>query len=548
MKTVWHLFERLHSKFKYFTAVKLTKKRPFIISAMQKPEFTEQETRLLTQAQRNICEYKASHTWNDTVAHFHLSSRSALSTVISRTAQGRVWHPGMTGRGDPLLGEVDTETFSNILEKASLEENLISSQHGLYIVSEILCARRRRYAELMKQMKCYQMAQSVNDVPEPTIAWLEGALKKIGYQLKTQKIIEESRRIYCHSLVIYNFYRKLAGELPDSPLLIFNMDETSLQTNRNFKAIVQSGAVALTTEKQASGHITVACCFNADNYSTKPFVILPNLQNVPADMQGFRHDVTFASSESGWMTANLFTIWCLHFVSEMSRYRQQVLKEYGLENRTITLIVDGHGSRINFNAAYILRQNNIKLICLPPHCTHAIQPFDLSLASPIKNQMKKNLENWAVYYPKAVIYNGHPTAKMRYLLVAAFLDAWRSKMTRSCITKAWRDTGLFPLDAEIPIKRTDLVRPTNANDNLLLPSPRKMKIGQKVLTSDDMLVNLFNFEKKASITTVNEIIPPNVVEVIALAYQQDLAVGKSLVPVPPWWVRTEDGRVLYSNI
>ena len=41
-------------------------------------------------------------------------------------------------------------------------------------------------------------------------------------------------------------------------------------------------------------------------------------------------------------------------------------------------IFDGHNSHISFEMAQAAVENNIHLLCLPPHTTHALQPLDVA--------------------------------------------------------------------------------------------------------------------------------------------------------------------------
>ena len=41
-------------------------------------------------------------------------------------------------------------------------------------------------------------------------------------------------------------------------------------------------------------------------------------------------------------------------------------------------IFDGHNSHISFAMAQAALENNIHLLCLPPHTTHALQPLDVA--------------------------------------------------------------------------------------------------------------------------------------------------------------------------
>ena len=50
----------------------------------------------------------------------------------------------------------------------------------------------------------------------------------------------------------------------------------------------------------------------------------------------------------------------------------------------IILTYDGHNSHITYNTAKMALDNNITLLCLPPHSSHALQPLDVGVFKSVK--------------------------------------------------------------------------------------------------------------------------------------------------------------------
>ena len=71
-------------------------------------------------------------------------------------------------------------------------------------------------------------------------------------------------------------------------------------------------------EKRYNAHITAMCCLSASGTVVPLFLILQNLQKIPEELKKLS-GVYFASSLSGWMTHDLFTAWCIHFVTFLSK-------------------------------------------------------------------------------------------------------------------------------------------------------------------------------------------------------------------------------------
>jgi hypothetical protein len=56
------------------------------------------------------------------------------------------------------------------------------------------------------------------------------------------------------------------------------------------------------------------------------------------------------------------------------------------------LIFDGHSSLIHIDIVKLALQNNVIIVCLPPHSTHILQPLDVCVFSSIKTSWSEILE------------------------------------------------------------------------------------------------------------------------------------------------------------
>ena len=55
----------------------------------------------------------------------------------------------------------------------------------------------------------------------------------------------------------------------------------------------------------------------------------------------------------------------------------------------VILFFDGHHSHLTLDLIECARQNNVHLICFPPHCTHIMQPL---VFGPLKSCWRKVLQ------------------------------------------------------------------------------------------------------------------------------------------------------------
>ena len=97
-------------------------------------------------------------------------------------------------------------------------------------------------------------------------------------------------------------------------------------------------------------------------------------------LEGGVHGAYLGRSESGWMDSELFYGWLSeHFARSIP------------PARPVVLLLDGHSSHINLEAAKFAVKNGILLYCLPPHTKHALQPCDVGLFKPMKASWNKHV-------------------------------------------------------------------------------------------------------------------------------------------------------------
>lgn len=77
----------------------------------------------------------------------------------------------------------------------------------------------------------------------------------------------------------------------------------------------------------------------------------------------------FACTPSGWMQTDIFLKWFDHFVNHARPSAEA----------PVLLILDGHSTHTKIiDFIYRARQNHTTVVCLPPHCSHKLQPLDPS--------------------------------------------------------------------------------------------------------------------------------------------------------------------------
>lgn len=98
-------------------------------------------------------------------------------------------------------------------------------------------------------------------------------------------------------------------------------------------------------------------------------------------------------SDTGWMTGPLFLQWLKFFVQHVRPT---------LTNKAL-LILDNHESHRCFPCLEYASENNVVLLSMPPHCTHKLQPCDVSIYGPFKTRFETETAIWQKRNPGRVV-------------------------------------------------------------------------------------------------------------------------------------------------
>ncbi|KAJ4436790.1 hypothetical protein ANN_16922 [Periplaneta americana] len=78
-------------------------------------------------------------------------------------------------------------------------------------------------------------------------------------------------------------------------------------------------------------------------------------------------------STNGWISSELFLEWMNHFVRNIS------------PARPVLLLFNSHASHVGIGVIDFARENDIHFMTFPSHCSHSLQPQDLSVYKSLKN-------------------------------------------------------------------------------------------------------------------------------------------------------------------
>lgn len=95
------------------------------------------------------------------------------------------------------------------------------------------------------------------------------------------------------------------------------------------------------------------------------------------------------ATASGWMTSDLFYDTTKHFIKHTNS---------SVENRTL-LIYDNHDSHLSIKVIDLAKENGVIVLTLPPHCSHRMQPLDVTVYSSFKAHFSNAADAWMLCHP-----------------------------------------------------------------------------------------------------------------------------------------------------
>lgn len=111
-------------------------------------------------------------------------------------------------------------------------------------------------------------------------------------------------------------------------------------------------------------------------------VLPPLFEDGPSECIGLPH-------QSGWMTGPNFFKSLQHFHTYVKSSK----------NEPVLLLLDNHSSNLDYQAVCFAKENGIVLLTYPPHCSHALQPLDVSVFGPFKKAFGRSQNDWLHSHP-----------------------------------------------------------------------------------------------------------------------------------------------------
>lgn len=279
---------------------------------------------------------------------------------------------------------------------------IFSVQQEKDLVDYILKCVNHYYGLSINELKelAYQLAIELElDIPD---SWVHD--KKAGRQwyrlfmkrhpelaLRTPEQTSMNRvKAFCKPNVdkfFENYGRMVDLHLFDAQS-IYNMDESDFSTvpSKIGKVIALKGArrVGKLEAGERGTMVTMALTVSASGNSIPPFFIFP-LKNYQRQLgENASPGSKVICNGSGWMCQKDFTTFITHFIDNVKPSIE----------KPVLLLLDNHQSHLSVEALDLAANNGVHILSFPPHCSHRLQPLDVSVFGPVKTYYKSQCAAW----------------------------------------------------------------------------------------------------------------------------------------------------------
>ena len=266
-------------------------------------------------------------------------------------------------------------------------------------------------------------------------AWFEGFRScHSNLTIRTPQLLSYNVATCANEETIEDLFAKLGGvydrfNLLSKPMQILNINETGVSVvHKVGKDVAEVGrrVWSITSGERGKTH-TVVTCISASRFVLPPCLIYPRKKAVPENFrEGAVPGTLFKSTESGWITQEVYMEWFQWFIKVFP------------PARPVLLIEDGHGSHISIELIELARANEVNLLCLPAHTTHILQPLDVGVFKSFKTFFSKACHKYLTKHPGRVI-----TADV---IASLIVEVWPQSMIPLNIMGGFRKCGIYPLN------------------------------------------------------------------------------------------------------
>lgn len=255
----------------------------------------------------------------------------------------------------------------------------------------------------------------------------------------------------------------------NKPHLWYNSDETNMSSmSSSNRVLCSKGAksvnkVVLDNDKQ---NYTIQTCCNAVGDFLPHYVLFKGKNIYNTWIENGHENCVFNCSPSGWMETDQFQVW----------FRQVFIENTKSLSEPKLLILDGHKSHITLEIVNLARENNIHIVCLPPHSTHILQPLDVAVFKPVKSAWRKIVHEHNKGDESAEKFRNIDKGEFTRLLKKLIQSG--KAFLRSHAVAGFESTGIYPINRNaIAKEKLNLATTFQAATNSLTDSASRSANG-----------------------------------------------------------------------
>lgn len=209
--------------------------------------------------------------------------------------------------------------------------------------------------------------------------------------------------------------------------------------------------VGTVTSTERGETVTAVVCISAAGSYMPPMLIYPRKRMQREFQTGLPLGSWAEVHPSGWINKNLFLSWFKKFINFAKPSKES----------PVLLLFDGHKSYTkNLDVIDLAREKGVILLCFPPHCSHRLQPLDVSFFEPLSKYYEDVVRKWLRSNPGRAV--------TLFQISALFGETFIQSASMLTAINGFKKSGAWPIDMNVftevdflPTDPTDIALSSN---------------------------------------------------------------------------------------